>query len=67
MSPREPLRDSSGRPLGFIERRGERFALLDAQDRLLGIYDPTSDRTFDANNRFVGDGNLLAILLHKTL
>ena len=67
MNAREILRDASGRLLGSIERRNNRYALYDVNNRFLGEWDPISDRTYDSHNGLLGEGNLLAALLHKTL
>jgi hypothetical protein len=57
------LRDRNGRLLGKITETGGRLEIRDAAGRLKGKYDPRTDKTYDANGRLAGTGNLLAALV----
>ena len=66
MNLRQVLRDSRGRELGSIERRNEDFVLYDNLNNYLGTFDSSSNQTYDARNQFIGEGNLLPMLLHQS-
>ena len=58
------LKDRQNRLIGKIKTGS--FGVLelrDASNRLRGKYDPRTNRTTDAQNRVVGQGNLLTTLL----
>jgi hypothetical protein len=58
------LKDRQNRLIGKINTGS--FGVLelrDASNRLRGKYDPRTNRTTDAQNRVVGQGNLLTTLL----
>ena len=58
------LKDRQNRLLGKIRTTGGGvLELRDAQNRLKGKYDPRTNITRDAQNRVVGQGNLLSTLL----
>jgi len=57
------LKDSSGKKVGEIKDRGDKQVLYDANGRLQGEYDSSSNTTRDAHGRRVGTGNLLTTLL----
>jgi hypothetical protein len=57
------LRDAKNALIGVIEESGNRRVLRDAKNRYAGVYDRASNETRDANNRFVGKGDLLSSLV----
>ncbi len=61
------LRDSSGEPMGRLERRsdGSEWITDYSDNQLAGRYDPSSNQTWDAGGQLVGFGNLLASLLRR--
>ena len=64
MAKREILRDHNFRTIGFLDTEPDGHQRLYSADfRILGYYDPRQDQTRDGNFRFVGEGNLLLMLL----
>lgn len=61
--PDQELRDRNNRLIGKIRQVGNRYEGRDAGNYLKGTYDPNTDETRDANNRFIGKGNLLSSLI----
>ncbi len=60
----EELRDRSNKLLGKIKTLSNgKLELRDASNKLKGTYDPKTNQTRDASNKFVGKGNLLTTLL----
>lgn len=57
------IRDNSNRLIGRIRESGSKLQVYDAQNRLKGTYDPSSNETRDASNKLVGKGNLLTSCL----
>jgi hypothetical protein len=63
---RQTIWDNKNRALGYIEDTGGgKQRAIDARFRTLGTFDPRFNKTWDAHNRPVGDGNLLAALIFK--
>lgn len=61
---RQTLYDNRSRLIGFINTDPSgRQTVYDAQNRYAGFYEPKQNRTFDAQSRIVGTGNLLASLI----
>ena len=60
----QELRDRNNRILGRIKLRSDgKFEGRDASNRLKGVFNPKTNETRDPNNRLVGKGNLLAVLI----
>jgi hypothetical protein len=60
----EPIKDSKGTVLGSIETKdGGEQVLRDAQGRIKGYYDPTTDHTRGADMRILAKGNVLRTLI----
>ena len=60
----QELRDRNSFLIGKIKTRSDgKLELRDASSFYKGIYDPRTNDTRDANDKFVGKGNLLATLL----
>ena len=58
------LYDADMKVVGFLqEGEGGRRTLYDGNYRVLGYYYPASDKTYDADMRPVGRGELLMTLL----
>lgn len=60
------IRDQRNFIIGYIEDTsdgGQRA--LDIGNRLLGSYDPASDKTRDTNLRIIGAGNQLMALIER--
>lgn len=58
------LYDANMRLIGYyVQDAAGRVRALDSDSRLVGSYDPFSDKTYDKNRTLVGRGNLLASLL----
>jgi len=55
----ENIRNSNGKIVGKMSET----EVKDANNRLLGRYNKSSNSTFDSNGRFVGFGDLRATLL----
>jgi len=63
---RQRITDGNGRTLGYISdgsESGGKMRATNANGRPVGYYDTHTDKTYDANNRFVGTGNQLASLI----
>ncbi len=59
------LRDNHGRKIGEIQTRPDgKQTIRDGYGRHLGEYDAKNNITRDTFGRRVGDGNLLASLIH---
>ena len=60
----QKLYDSDARLLGYLtETAAGRRVLYDANFRVRAYYYPATDKTYDADMRLVGRGNLLTSLL----
>ena len=60
----EPIKDSKGTVLGSIETKdGGEQVLRDAQGKIKGYYDPTTDHTRGADKRILAKGNVLRTLI----
>ncbi|WP_198086379.1 hypothetical protein [Variovorax sp. E3] len=61
---RQILRDRLSLIIGFIDTdpRGKQTG-RDASSRIVGYYDPRTNKTMDAQSRIIGSGNLLASLI----
>jgi hypothetical protein len=60
------LTDSNNRTIGYIDTQSDGKQLgFNANNKLMGYYDAKANRTTDANNKFVGQGNLLSSLLRS--
>jgi len=60
----QELRDRNNRYLGKIKTRPDgKIEIRDASWFFKGIFDPRTNDTRDANDKFVGKGNLLTTLL----
>ena len=57
------LTDSRGYAIGRSDETDSEILLYDINNHYLGKYDKRSAETIDANNHFVGHGNLLGMLL----
>lgn len=58
------LYDANMRLIGYyVQDAAGRVRALDSDLRLVGSYDPFSDKTYDKNRTLLGRGNLLASLL----
>jgi hypothetical protein len=57
------IRDGSLRIVGFIkgDSHGKKFAYVNG--RMVGIYNPQLDKTFDSTLRVYGNGNQLSALV----
>ncbi|MBC8752411.1 MULTISPECIES: hypothetical protein [Paraburkholderia] len=57
------IRDGSSRIVGRIQTgsQGKQFAYV--SDRMVGIYSPQLDKTFDSRLRLFGNGNQLMALV----
>lgn len=60
---RQELRNRLGRPLGWLDNRGDRIEGRDRLGRLVGWYSSREDQTRDRLGRIVGRGNLLSALI----
>ena len=61
----ENLHDKSGKYIGKIETKPDGGQVIhDATGLLLGHYDPSRKRTYDARGNLVGSGNQLVRLLN---
>ena len=65
----QKLYDANMRLQGYYLRgeAGARTAVYDADMRPLGYYYPHSDKTYDANMRLIGRGDLLAGFLRDAV
>ena len=64
MAGKEPLRDFSGRIIGWLEEDSlGNQTLRDFPGRILGRYEKSSNTTKDFYGRIVGRGNVLTMLL----
>ena len=59
----QEIRDPEGRLLGTIRNDAGQLVARDANYRMLGFYDPRTDKTKDPRYRVIGMGNLLATLI----
>ncbi|MGH7146724.1 MAG: hypothetical protein ACREIJ_02330 [Nitrospiraceae bacterium] len=60
----QELRDRSNRLIGKIKQFSNgKLEGRDASNRLKGTYDPKTNETRDANNGFVGKGNMLSMMI----
>jgi len=64
MANREPLRDFSGKIIGWLETEPNgNQALYDFPGKKLGTYEKNSNMTRDFYGRIIGHGNVLTMLL----
>lgn len=63
--PDENLYGSSGEYLGRMSDDGSKIYLYGPAGEYLGCYDKSSNTTYDSSGGYVGQGNLLAMLLRK--
>ena len=60
------LHDRTGKYIGKIDTKPDGGQVIhDARGLLLGHYDPSRDRTYDARGNVVGSGNQLTSLLPR--
>lgn len=59
----QKLYDSDAQLLGYVAAAAGRQTLYDRDFRLLGYYFPATDKTYDADMRLIGRGNLLTRLV----
>ncbi len=57
------ITDWRGKILGSTEQSGNRLWLYDFYGAKLGYYDSSANKTYDWRGGFVGQGNILIILL----
>lgn len=61
---RQTIKDNLNRTIGYIEDvGGGKQKALDNLNRTLGYYDPRSNKTTDALNRTIAQGNVLSGLI----
>lgn len=61
---RQTIKDPLNRTLGYIEEMGGgKQKALDAMNRTLGYFDPRTNKTTDAMNRTIAQGNALSGLI----
>ncbi|MBR6549451.1 MAG: hypothetical protein IKT68_07925 [Clostridia bacterium] len=60
---REPIKDWTGKIIGFTEWSGNKKWLSDFYGRKLGYYDRSADKTCEFGGRMVGKGDILMTLL----
>lgn len=64
MATREPVKDWTGKILGFVDKEANgKKTLRDFQGRILGTYDPVLDVTREFGGRQVAKGDALMMLL----
>ena len=62
----EELRDAQNRLIGkMVTRSDGRIEGRDHRNRLLGVFDPQANVTYDRNSRVVGRGNFLPVLIDR--
>jgi hypothetical protein len=59
----QAIKDKNYRVIGYYDDIGDKIYIKNAQYKVLGVYEKKTDRTLDANYRFVGLGNQLLRLL----
>lgn len=60
----QTLKDSRNNIIGNIETKSDGTQVgKDARNNIKGYYDPKTNKTKDARNNIVGQGNLLASLI----
>ena len=60
----EPIHDAGGNMLGSIETAADGSQVLrDADGRIRGYYDPTTDHTRGTDQRILAKGNVLRTLI----
>jgi hypothetical protein len=58
------LKDKNNKILGKIKQLSNgQLEIYDYHNKRLGKYDPKTDQTRNANNKLIGKGNLLSMLL----
>ena len=61
---RQVIKDRMNRTVGYIEDLGGgKQKALDNLNRTLGYYDPRNNKTTDAQNRTIAQGNVLSGLI----
>jgi len=64
---RQTIRDQMNRTLGYIEEMGGgKQKALDSMNRTLGYFDPRTNKTTDAMNRTLANGNVLSGLIFNS-
>ena len=59
------IKDSSQKIIGSIIESGDGLSIQNASLKIIGNYKQSVNKTYDANGNFVGDGNLLTMLLGR--
>lgn len=59
----EKLTDWTGKIIGWTEWQGNKKWLYDFNHRKLGYYDKSTNKTYDWQNRLVGNGDISMTLL----
>jgi hypothetical protein len=59
----QAIKDKNFRVIGYYDDIGDKIFIKNAQYKVWGVYEKKTDRTLDANFRFVGLGNQLLRLL----
>lgn len=63
---RVPIRDSRQIPIAYMDEHNGHVRLFDKYgSKLLGTYNPHTDKTYTADGRLVGQGNLLPVLINS--
>ena len=60
---REPIKDWTGKIIGFVEWSGNKKWLSDFYGRRLGYYDRSTNKTHDFYGHMVGQGDIVMTLL----
>ena len=60
---REPIKDWTGKIIGFTEWSGNKKWLSDFYGRRLGYYDRSTNKTYEFSGRMVGQGDIVMTLL----
>ena len=59
----EKLTDWTGKIIGWTDWQGSKKWLYDFNHRKLGYYDKATNKTYDWQNRIVGNGDIITTLL----
>ncbi|MBD3372229.1 MAG: hypothetical protein GF403_05875 [Candidatus Coatesbacteria bacterium] len=62
---RNEIRGRDGRLIAYREEHGGRIVLRGSNGILLGFYDVSGDRTYDASGCFVATGDALGTLIDR--
>lgn len=60
---REPIKDWTGKIIGFTEQSGNKKWLSDFYGRRVGYYDCSTNKTHEFSGRMVGQGDITMTLL----